>query len=364
MHSEEKRLEKRKHRLEQLKAQHIAESRRMRNELLGRFQVGIVLKNRYICTGFLGSGGFSSVYKAIDVGRRQITNNDEKIINSESSKKTIIDKENKVHQRQPYFSENEARLIIAQIFSALVHLSSLENPVIHYDIKPANILFHNGRAMLTDFGLSKVIESEARPEFNFNIIQQGSIKTDEGVGQLKIKQSTNLLTSAQSNPSDTSIITQSIPQPPLHIFGVGNTAVGQTLGGTPEIELTSQGAGTYWYLPPECFQHTDEFSRWPQSTVRISSKVDVWSVGVILYQMLCGTRPYAHRESPQEILLHHTQIFTREVTFPTNVSISDEAKDFIRKCLTHSPMQRMDSRLALMHPFLQPITKCGEISII
>lgn len=25
---------------------------------------------------------------------------------------------------------------------------------------------------------------------------------------------------------------------------------GQTMG----MELTSQGAGTYWYLPPECFQ--------------------------------------------------------------------------------------------------------------
>ena len=44
------------------------------------------------------------------------------------------------------------------------------------------------------------------------------------------------------------------------------------------IELTSQGAGTYWYLPPECFQRGS-------TPVRISSKVDVWSVGVIFYQV-------------------------------------------------------------------------------
>lgn len=41
------------------------------------------------------------------------------------------------------------------------------------------------------------------------------------------------------------------------------------------IELTSQGSGTYWYLPPEC------------SGIRpvISPKVDIWSVGVIFFQV-------------------------------------------------------------------------------
>lgn len=44
------------------------------------------------------------------------------------------------------------------------------------------------------------------------------------------------------------------------------------------MELTSQGAGTYWYLPPECFAKGD-------APPRISSKVDVWSLGVIFYQV-------------------------------------------------------------------------------
>ena len=39
---------------------------------------------------------------------------------------------------------------------------------------------------------------------------------------------------------------------------------------TQSMELTSQGAGTYWYLPPETFVVTEG--------VRISNKVDVWFV--------------------------------------------------------------------------------------
>ena len=56
------------------------------------------------------------------------------------------------------------------------------------------------------------------------------------------------------------------------------------------MDLTSQGAGTYWYLPPECFV----VGKMPP---KISSKVDVWSVGVIFYQCLYGKKPFGHNQS-------------------------------------------------------------------
>lgn len=49
------------------------------------------------------------------------------------------------------------------------------------------------------------------------------------------------------------------------------------------MDLTSQGAGTYWYLPPECFM----LGKTPP---KISSKVDIWSLGVIFYQCLYGKK--------------------------------------------------------------------------
>ena len=120
----------------------------------------------------------------------------------------------KQHRSMP---EKETRLVIGQVVDALRYLNELKAPIIHYDLKPANILLQSGchrfEIKITDFGLSKTIETE----------------------------------------------------------------------GNDDIELTSQGAGTYWYLPPETFKEGP-------GAPRISSKVDVWSVGVICYQCIYGKR--------------------------------------------------------------------------
>ena len=118
--------------------------------------------------------------------------------------------------------ERDARNKIQQVVSALKYLNSLDPPIIHYDLKPANVLLFDGEVKLTDFGLSK---------------------------QLK------------------------------DIDEAGN------------MDLTSQGAGTYWYLPPECFKMDGK--------ARISNKVDVWSVGIMFYQSLFGQKPFGHDQSQQ-----------------------------------------------------------------
>ena len=40
------------------------------------------------------------------------------------------------------------------------------------------------------------------------------------------------------------------------------------------IALTTQGVGTYWYLPPESFSDKEQ---------GINGKVDIWSTGIIFY---------------------------------------------------------------------------------
>ena len=112
------------------------------------------------------------------------------------------------------------------------------------------------------------------------------------------------------------------------------------------IELTSQGVGTYWYQPPECF----EMGEHPPM---ISSKVDVWSVGVIFYELLYGQRPFGHGMSQERILKNMTiRKEAREIPFPATPKYSDECKDFIRKCLSYDPSTRYTVEEAHCSPYL------------
>lgn len=53
-------------------------------------------------------------------------------------------------------AEREARVITAQIFAGLAYLSSGQRRVIHYDLKPGNVLFDGaGRVKIADFGACK-----------------------------------------------------------------------------------------------------------------------------------------------------------------------------------------------------------------
>ncbi len=72
------------------------------------------------------------------------------------------------------------------------------------------------------------------------------------------------------------------------------------------IELTSQGVGTYWYLPPEAYNRDDP---------KVNNKVDVWSVGVIMFEMLFGRRPFGHGIPQHRVENHVLNAF--KVDFPS-----------------------------------------------
>ena len=64
-------------------------------------------------------------------------------------------------KRHKSLDEKEAKIIIKQILCALDYLYNLKDKVIHYDLKPSNIIFHEGVIKILDFGLCKTIDSNS-----------------------------------------------------------------------------------------------------------------------------------------------------------------------------------------------------------
>jgi len=324
---EEESISEERKRLESEKKLHIRELKRIRDEEQSRFNKLPVLNNRYLLMKLLGKGGFSEVWEAFDlIEYRKVACkihqlnthwSDEKKQNytKHATREYAIHKSVRHHRvvrlydvfeidmvsfatvlecckgpdldyylkEMKVLPEREARAILIQILSALNYLNNRPHPIIHYDLKPGNILFDGAaNVKITDFGLSKIVDTDAS----------------------------------------------------------GATS-------THGIELTSQGAGTYWYLPPECF-------RTGPTPPTISSRVDVWSCGVIFYQMLFGRRPFGHGMSQDNVLREHTILNAKAVVFPTDkVKVSDGAKDFIRKCLEYHAHQRPSVSKICEHPYLR-----------
>nr|GME11028.1 CDPK-related kinase 5-like [Ipomoea batatas] len=97
--------------------------------------------------------------------------------------------------------------------------------------------------------------------------------------------------------------------------------------------------GSAYYVAPEVLQRS------------YGTEADVWSVGVIAYILLCGSRPFwARTESGIFRAVLKTDPSFDEGPWP---SLSSEAKDFVKRLLNKDPRKRMSAAQALCHPWIR-----------
>lgn len=85
-----------------------------------------------------------------------------------------------------------------------------------------------------------------------------------------------------------------------------------------------------------------------------TEKVDVWSLGIITYQLICGRTPFESK-SLKKI---EANIKQKQVSFPVNrdqvwQDISRDAKDFILACLEKNQFKRPPIKELLQHPWIK-----------
>ncbi|CAN7000488.1 unnamed protein product [Brassica rapa subsp. trilocularis] len=104
--------------------------------------------------------------------------------------------------------------------------------------------------------------------------------------------------------------------------------------------------GSAYYVAPEVLHRS------------YTTEADVWSIGVIAYILLCGSRPFwARTESGIFRTVLKTDPSFSEPPWP---SLSFEAKDFVKRLLYKDPRKRMTASQALMHPW---IAGCKKMNI-
>jgi len=115
-------------------------------------------------------------------------------------------------------------------------------------------------------------------------------------------------------------------------------------------DMMSMPCGTPGYVAPEILKRR-----------KYHKEVDIWSLGVITYILLCGFPPF--HDDGNNLKNLYKQIRAGKYSFPEKYwnKVSDEAKKLIRKMLTVKPKTRITAKEILQDPWI--VSKAPDVEL-
>ena len=120
-------------------------------------------------------------------------------------------------------------------------------------------------------------------------------------------------------------------------------------------------SGTPDYVAPEVlswYEGDDQAGDGGGGGVEYDASCDMWSIGVILFILLCGFPPFYAEAEPE--LIQKVREGQFEFTSPYWDDISASAKDLISRCLALHPEDRPTPTEALRHPWVGGVAAAAQ----
>lgn len=106
-------------------------------------------------------------------------------------------------------------------------------------------------------------------------------------------------------------------------------------------DLATTVCGSPVYMAPE-IQFGNQYS----------SNVDMWSLGIILYELITGQTPFPRVKTQYELAMELKNKRSKFYTLPTSVKASPELRNLIERLLTINPNNRMTFSEFMNDPFI------------
>lgn len=217
--------------------------------------------------------------------------------------------------------EPEAAYLAKQIISAIAHMHS--RGIVHRDIKPENILVDECMQIkIADFGLSSFY---IEPEYINQMLIQRQKSNAAALSSSSSTTTTKISTtnSASDNSEDVSIDTNNIIQDDDINKYKEYSVMLYTQCGSPHYAAPEILLGQPYYGPT----------------------ADIWSFGILLYAMTCGSLPFTANNIQQLIY----RIVSGIYCLPSY--LSDDIKHLLSNLLCNIPTDRYNIKEIMNHPW-------------